>query len=85
MCAIWSERKTNAFTGESLESKRRPSQCFAAGVGQALRKAAKDAAKTARMHGTPPYVWENGRVVAKKPEHAAANDSLDKRHLRATR
>jgi hypothetical protein len=47
--------------------KRRPSQSFAAGVGQALRKAAKDAAKTARMHGTPLYFWENGRVVAKKP------------------
>ena len=28
---------------------------------------AKDAAKTARMYGTPLYVWENGRVVAKKP------------------
>ena len=38
-----------------------------AGVGQALRKAAKDAAKTARMHGTPLYVWENGKVVARKP------------------
>ncbi|HEY6620735.1 MAG TPA: hypothetical protein VIY68_14410 [Steroidobacteraceae bacterium] len=47
--------------------KRRPVQSFAAGVGQALRKAAKDAAKTARMHGTPLYVWEKGRVVAKKP------------------
>jgi hypothetical protein len=40
---------------------------FAAGVGRALRLAAKDARKTARMHGTPIYVWENGRVVAKKP------------------
>jgi hypothetical protein len=47
--------------------KRRPAPSFAAGVGQALRKAAKDAAKTARMHGTPLYVWENGKVVAKKP------------------
>jgi hypothetical protein len=47
--------------------KRRSPSSFAAGVGQSLRKAAKDAAKTARMHGTPLYVWEHGRVVAKKP------------------
>ncbi len=37
------------------------------GVGRALRQSAKDARKTARMHGTPIYVWENGKVVAKKP------------------
>ena len=42
-------------------------QSFAAGVGRALRRAAKDAQKTARMYGTPLYVWENGKVVAKKP------------------
>ncbi len=30
---------------------------FAAGVGRALRRAAKDAQKTARMYGTPIYVW----------------------------
>jgi hypothetical protein len=42
-------------------------ETFAAGVGRALRLAAKDARKTARMHGTPIYVWENGKVVAKKP------------------
>jgi len=40
---------------------------FAAGVGRALRRAAKDAQKTARMYRTPLYVWENGKVVAKKP------------------
>jgi hypothetical protein len=45
---------------------RRPIS-FAAGVGGALRRAAKDARKTARMYGTPLYVWENGKVVAKKP------------------
>ena len=32
-----------------------------------LRRAAKDAQKTARMYGTPIYVWEKGKVVAKKP------------------
>jgi hypothetical protein len=32
-----------------------------------LRRAAKDARKTARMYGTPLHVWEDGKVVAKKP------------------
>ena len=36
-------------------------------VGRALRRAAKVARKTARMHGTPVYVWKNGKVVAEKP------------------
>ena len=40
---------------------------FVKTVGRALRRAAKDARKTARMYGTPIYVWENGKVVAKKP------------------
>ena len=40
---------------------------FTAGIRRALRRAAKDARKTARMYGTPLYVWENGRVVAKRP------------------
>jgi hypothetical protein len=40
---------------------------FAIGVGQALRRAAKDARKTARMYGTPIYVWKNGKIVAEKP------------------
>jgi hypothetical protein len=49
------------------KTKARRSQSFAAGVGRALRRAASDARKTARMYGTPLYVWENGRVVPKKP------------------
>jgi hypothetical protein len=40
---------------------------FALGVGRALRRAAKVARKTARTYHTPIYVWENGKVVAKKP------------------
>ena len=39
----------------------------AAKVGGALRRAAKDARRTARMHGVPIYVWEKGKVVAVKP------------------
>ena len=40
---------------------------FSAAVGRALRRAAKVARKTARMHGTPIYVWKNGKVVAEEP------------------
>jgi hypothetical protein len=43
------------------------SKAFALGVGRALRRAAKVARKTARAHGTPIYVWKNGKVVAEKP------------------
>ena len=40
---------------------------FSAAVGRALRRAAKVARKTARMHGTPIYIWDNCKVVAEKP------------------
>jgi hypothetical protein len=49
------------------KKRSRKSEDFATSVGRALRLAAKDARKTARMYGTPIYVWENGKVVAKKP------------------
>ena len=40
---------------------------FAATVGRALRRAGVAARKTARLHGTPIYVWRSGKVVAAKP------------------
>jgi hypothetical protein len=48
-------------------SKKSKSDKFVKDVGAALRDAARTARKTARMYGTPIYVWENGKVVAKKP------------------
>jgi hypothetical protein len=42
-------------------------ESFAAGVGRGLRRAARTAREVARMHGTPIYIWENGKVVAKDP------------------
>lgn len=33
----------------------------------ALRRAARAARKTARIYGTPIYIWEDGKVVAIKP------------------
>jgi hypothetical protein len=46
--------------------KKSPAK-FSIAVGQSLRRAAKVARKTARMHGTPIYVWKDGKVVAEKP------------------
>jgi hypothetical protein len=53
-----------------MTTKRKSSkkaESFSAGVGRGLRQAARSARETARMHGMPIYVWENGKVVAKKP------------------
>jgi hypothetical protein len=49
------------------QSKPRLPKDFADGVGRALRRAAKDARRIARMYGTPVYVWKNGKIVAEKP------------------
>jgi hypothetical protein len=46
---------------------RKPPKTFAATVGRALRRAGLAARKTAREHGTPIYVWQDGKVVAQKP------------------
>jgi hypothetical protein len=40
---------------------------FSRAVGRSLRRAAKQARKIAKMHGTPVYVMKNGKVVAEKP------------------
>ena len=40
---------------------------FAAAVGRALRRSARVARKTARAHGTPSYLWRDGKIVAEKP------------------
>ena len=47
--------------------RKKKTESFADGVGRGLRLAARSARKTARLYGTPIYVWENGKVVAKKP------------------
>jgi hypothetical protein len=36
-------------------------------AGRALRQAALSARRTARMYGTPIYIWRDGKVVAEKP------------------
>ncbi len=47
--------------------RRKRTDKFVDDVGKGLRRSAKSARKIAKMHGTPIYVWENGKVVAKKP------------------
>jgi hypothetical protein len=49
-------------TKVSPENKR-----FYDSVKRAMPAAAERARRTARMHGTLIYVWENGKVVGKKP------------------
>ncbi len=49
------------------KAKKTERKSFVAGVGQALRRAAVVARKTARAHGTSIYVWRDGKVVAEKP------------------
>jgi len=46
---------------------KKETKIFSEAVGRALRRAARRARDIARMHRTPIYVWENGKVVAKKP------------------
>ncbi len=48
-------------------NERKPGKSFAATVGRALRRAGRAARKAARVHGTPVYVWQDGKVVAQKP------------------
>lgn len=47
--------------------KRPKHDDFSRAVGRALRRAACQARKIARMHGTPIYILEDGKVKAIKP------------------
>jgi len=49
------------------KKEKQDSNTFAAGVGRALRRAAANARKTARAHGTPIYIWRDGKILAEKP------------------
>jgi hypothetical protein len=66
-----SDEEPRLLDEELMKTKARANAArlkdFAAGVGTALRRAAKDARKIARMYGTPIYVLKNGKLVAEKP------------------
>lgn len=50
-----------------MKNPKRPRSTFAAAVGRALRRSAKVARQTARLHGTPIYLWRDGKIVAERP------------------
>ncbi len=50
-----------------VSKQKKQADAWVKGIGRALRRAAKDARKTARQYGTPFYVWRDGKVVAEKP------------------
>jgi hypothetical protein len=67
-CTTIQGRRRNYWNGGHEKTiLPKAAESFAAGVGRGLRLAARSARKTARAYGTPLYVWENGKVVAKKP------------------
>jgi hypothetical protein len=47
-------------------SRRKKKTAFARSVERGLLRAAKDARKTAKLHGTPIVYLRNGRVVAER-------------------
>ena len=51
---------------KTTKASQSPSTLSAA-VGRALRRSARVARKTARAHGTPIYLWRDGKIVAEKP------------------
>lgn len=62
-----SHKQKSASALESAARAAQSSQSFAEAVGRALRRSARTARRIARMHGTPVYVWRDGKVVAEKP------------------
>jgi hypothetical protein len=50
-----------------MKKKAKKVDPFTRKIERALVEAAKDAREIAKAHGTPIYVWENGKVVALKP------------------
>jgi hypothetical protein len=60
-------KRSTKSKARGAAQKKIKSDKFVKDVGAALKDAARAARKTARMYGTPIYVWENGKVVAKKP------------------
>ncbi len=51
----------------ATNQRKKANKTFAAAVGSALRRADKAARKTARTHSTRLYLWQDGKIVSKKP------------------
>lgn len=61
----WAAYDNSRRSPKLMESNSNSHPRLAAPVERALLQAGETARRTARRHGTPIYVWENGRVVAK--------------------
>ena len=61
-----------------MTTRRKPPkkpESFAAGVGRGMRRAARTAREVARMHGTPIYVWEDGKGSVAFGENSPSSTS----------
>lgn len=63
----WAAYDNSKRSPKLMESDSNRHPRLAARVERALLRAGEAARRTARWYGTPVYVWENGRVVAKRP------------------
>jgi hypothetical protein len=64
---VWRDDPGRSMKAKSSSKSLNRNPKFAAGVERALIRAEETARRAARMYGTPLYVWENGKVVAKRP------------------
>ncbi len=58
-----------------VKNKKYPSKDFSTVVGRALRRAGRVARKTARIYGTPIYVWRDGKVGRRNLESAGRREA----------
>jgi predicted ABC-type ATPase len=63
----WAAYDNSRRSPKLMESNSSENPKLAACVERALRRAGEAARRTARRYATPIYVWENGKVVAKRP------------------
>ena len=59
---------------------KKPTKTFAATVGRALRRAGQAARKTARAHGTPIYIWQDGKKQGWMEESTLEYFNLDSQY-----
>lgn len=63
----WTAYDNSGRSPKVMESNSNRHPMLAARVERALLRAGETARRMARQYGTPIYVWENGKVVAKRP------------------
>ena len=63
----WAAYDNSRRSPKLMESNSNRHPRLTVPVRRALLRAGETARRTARRYGTPIYVWENGKVVAKRP------------------